>query len=58
MGDPPVEVGGTQLMTAWPTPGVAVTVIGEPGVVTGTTLVESDEAGPVPAAFVATTEKR
>ena len=38
-------------------PAVAVPIVGGPGVVAGVTLLEADEAAPVPALFVAVTVK-
>jgi len=53
---PPVETGAAHDTTddAFPAP-VALTAVGAPGTVDGTTAAEADEAEPVPEAFVAVT---
>jgi hypothetical protein len=57
MAAPPSLAGGVKLTVAWALPAVAVPIVGAPGVVAGVTLLDADEAGPVPAAFVAVTVK-
>ena len=58
MGKPPLEAGASQLTTTPPAVlGAAVTPVGAPGVVDGTTADEADDAGPVPRALVAVAVK-
>jgi len=57
IGLPPFEAGGVKLTVAWAFPAVAETAAGAPGTVAGVTLIEGDDAGPVPAALVAVTVK-
>ena len=55
--DPPLLTGGVKLMVAWPFPATAVTPVGAPGVVAGTTELLGLELELVPFAFVAVTVK-
>jgi hypothetical protein len=52
---PPLSAGAVQLTPAEAFPAVAVTLVGAPGTAIGVTLLDAAEAGPSPAAFVATT---
>ena len=52
---PPLLDGAVQLTVAEPLPAVAVTAVGAPGRRFGVTLLDGDEAGPVPFALVAVT---
>jgi len=55
IGEPPLDRGGVNATVACPMPAVAVPIAGAPGTVTGVTLFEGADAGPVPTAFVAVT---
>jgi hypothetical protein len=55
MALPPSLGGATQLTVAERIPATASTPLGVPGTVAGVTAADGAEAGPVPAAFVATT---
>ena len=57
IGVPPVPVpdGATNDTLACPFPGVATTVIGALGTVTGITAIEGEDDAPTPTAFVAVT---
>jgi hypothetical protein len=57
MALPPVAEGALQLTTADPRPIVALTEVGAPGTVAGTTLLDPEEASEVPVEFVALTVK-
>jgi len=60
IGLPPLETGGEKLTVTCASPAVALTPIGGPGTVigvTGVTLFDGADDGPVPAAFVAVTVK-
>ena len=57
MGEPPVDVGAVQVTVAVPLPAVAATADGAPGTVIGITELDAPEAGPVPTALMAATEK-
>jgi hypothetical protein len=52
---PPFDAGAVQVTVACPLPAVAVTPVGGPGTVTGVTEFDGAEAGPAPAALLATT---
>lgn len=54
---PPLEVGAVKLTEACPFPAATVPIVGAPGTVAGVTLLEADDAGPVPAILVAVTVK-
>ena len=54
---PPVELGAVQETARDPLFGVTAMFVGAPGVVTGVTDVDGDEAAPVPLALVALTVK-
>jgi hypothetical protein len=51
----PVPVGATNDTLACPFPGVATTVVGASGTVTGMAIFEGVEEAPTPTAFVAVT---
>jgi len=56
IAEPPVLAGAVHDTTDWVlTAPVALTAVGAPGTVEGTTAAEADEAAPVPDAFVAVT---
>jgi hypothetical protein len=55
MVEPPLLAGGVKVTVACALPAVAVPIVGAPGTVAGVTLLEAEEAGPVPTAFVAVT---
>src|SRR6185437_1780661 len=59
IGAPPSSAGAVQLSRAWPTPAVATTLVGAPGLLvvraTGTVTVTGSVAGPTPAEFTAWT---
>src|SRR5919204_127431 len=55
MGLPPSASGAVQVTVALALPAVAVPMVGAPGTVNGTTLLEASEAALLPAALVATT---
>jgi hypothetical protein len=57
MAEPPLEAGAVQFTVAWALPALAVTLVGEPGGPAGVTLLDGDEARPVPAELVAVTVK-
>jgi hypothetical protein len=57
MALPPSLAGAVQETVALPFPALALTAVGAPGTVTGVTLLEGSDAGPVPAALTATTVK-
>ena len=57
IGDPPLLAGAEKLMVAWPLPLVALTEVGAPGVVAGTTELLVPEDVLVPIALVAVTVK-
>jgi len=56
---PPLLLGAVNVMLAWALPAVAVPIVGAPGTVVaaGVTLLDADDAGPVPTALVAVTLK-
>ena len=54
---PPFEGGAVKVTVADVSPAVAVPIVGAPGMVAGVIEFEADEAGPVPAEFVAVTVK-
>jgi hypothetical protein len=54
---PPLEAGADQLTDACPFPPVAVTLVGAPGGAAGITLLEGEEAEPIPAELLAVTVK-
>ncbi len=54
---PPFEAGAVKLTVAWALPATADTFVGAPGTVAGITLLDGDDAGPVPTALVAVTVK-
>jgi hypothetical protein len=55
IGVPPFDEGGLKVTVARPSPGTAVTPVGEPGGALGVTDPEGADAGPAPAALVAAT---
>jgi hypothetical protein len=55
IADPPLEAGAVHDTTARALPVIAVTPVGAPGMVRGVTAALGADAGPLPAAFVATT---
>jgi hypothetical protein len=55
--EPPLLLGAVNEIVAWPLPGVAVTPVGEPGIVDGVTELLALEAVLVPIEFVAVTVK-
>jgi hypothetical protein len=57
MEAPPFEAGAVQLTLACALPAVAETAVGAPGTVAGVTLLDADEAGPLPTRFAAVTVK-
>ena len=57
MGLPPFEAGAVKLTVACVFPALAATPVGAPVNVAGVTLFEGLDAGPVPIALVAFTEK-
>ena len=57
IADPPFDVGGVQLTASEPLPAVAVTPVGAPGRVNGTSDADADEGALVPAELVAVTLK-
>ena len=57
MAEPPLLAGAAKVTVACALPGVAATVVGAPGTVTGVTPVEAAEAAPVPAVLRAVTVK-
>jgi hypothetical protein len=52
---PPVTIGATQVRFAERLPACAATAVGGPGTVSGVTVLDGSEAGPVPATLVAVT---
>jgi len=52
-----VDTGAVNATIACPFLGVTVPIVGAPGGPAGVTLAEGDDAGPVPAAFVAVSVK-
>jgi len=56
IGLPPVDDGAVHVRATWPLPAVGVRPAGAPGAVAGVADT-GDDAGPVPAAFVAVTVK-
>ena len=56
---PPLLLGAVNVMLAWALLAVAVPIVGAPGTVVaaGVTLLDADDAGPVPTALVAVTLK-
>lgn len=57
IGDPPFEAGGLKATVAWPLPPVAEVTVGVPGTVAAVIELEAADAGLVPTALVAVTEK-
>ena len=57
MRDPPSEVGGVYATEADLSPGVATTLVGAPGTVTGMTAALAADFSPLPTALVAYTTK-
>lgn len=57
IGEPPVEEGAVNDTTTCALPGVPATAVGDPGTAAGVTELDGAEAGPAPAAFVATAVK-
>lgn len=57
MFDPPLLVGTEKLTVAWPLPAVAEGLAGTPGALAGVTVLDGDDAVPVPAELVAVTVK-
>jgi len=57
IGAPPFEAGGANAIPACVLPAAARTSVGAPGTVTGVTLFEAADAGPVPRALAAVTVK-
>ena len=57
IGDPPFDTGAFQVTVASAFPGVALTLVGAPGIVRGVMDVDSTDAGELPAAFTAITVK-
>jgi hypothetical protein len=55
IGAPPLSPGAMKLTVACPFPGVAVVIVGAPGIVRGVTAFDASDGDPVPAAFVAVT---
>ena len=55
--EPPLDAGAVHWTRAVPLPGVAVTLVGAPGVVRGVAGVEAVEGVEVPAVLVAVTVK-
>src|SRR5215210_5727578 len=55
MGLPPSDAGATHVTRADPVPALAVTPVGAPGTVAGTTAPVAGDAVPAPTAFVAAT---
>jgi hypothetical protein len=53
----PLKAGALKLTLAWACPAVAVPIMGAPGMVKGTTVLDAAEDGPVPASLVALTVK-
>jgi hypothetical protein len=56
MTDPPSNTGGVNATWTEASPGVAVTFVGESGMVYGVTAVEVAEVSPTPATLIAATE--
>src|SRR6187551_3785283 len=56
IGEPPVSAGAVNVTVTWPSPGVAVPIVGASGTVTGVPLAEV-LAAPVPIALMALTRK-
>ena len=54
---PPLLAGGVNVTVACAFPATAVTAVGAPGLVTGVTVFDAPEAGPVPTLLVAVTVK-
>ena len=54
---PPLDDDAVQLTDAWLLPATALDSVGALGAVAGVTALEADDAGPAPAALVATTLK-
>jgi hypothetical protein len=52
---PPLLAGAVQLNVTEPSPGAPVRPAGAPGTVRGVTAADAEDAGPLPAALVATT---
>jgi hypothetical protein len=50
-----LDEGAAHVTDACPLPGVALTLVGDPGTAAGVTLLEAADAGPVPDQFVAVT---
>ena len=57
MAEPPLEAGAVKATVARVLPAVALTVVGRPGTVFGTTALEAVDAGPAPAPLLAVTVK-
>jgi phosphoribosylcarboxyaminoimidazole (NCAIR) mutase len=57
IGLPPSEDGAIHMTSAEALPAVAVTPVGAPGTVAGTTADDAAEAGPVPIELLAVTAK-
>ncbi len=57
MAEPPLEAGGVKATTAEALPAVAVPMVGAPGRVAGTTVLEARDDGPAPTPLVAVTVK-
>ena len=57
MADPPLDAGAVKATEALALPAVAVTPVGAPGTVAGTTALDGADAGPVPVPLVAVTVK-
>jgi len=59
IGLPPLDDGAVNVTVACVFPAVAVPIVGGPGTVAavGVTLLDADDAGPVPTALVAVTVK-
>ena len=55
MIEPPLLEGAVQDTVAFPSPAVALTLVGTPGTVRGVTERDGDDAEPVPIALVAVT---
>ena len=57
IAEPPLLTGAVKLTVAWPLPATALTPVGAPGTLLGTTELDVPDAAPVPTAFVAVTVK-
>ena len=57
MAEPPLEEGAVKVTVAWVLPAVALTLLGAPGTPAGVTLLEAEEADPMPTLLLALTVK-